>query len=278
MKQYQLTDYIRYLEDGEKSQSTIQSYQHEASEFLNFIADRELSKEEAIRYKETLYTAGYKPSTINAKISALNGYFTFLGRPDLKVGLEKIQRKPFVPKNMELSKDEYMKMIHTAEKKHDWRMTLLLQTLGSTGIRVSELESITREAVEKGEVVIRLKGKTRYVLLMDNLAESLLKYCDTFNIQSGPVFITSSGTPLNRSNIWRMLKHLAADAGVEKDKVYPHNLRHLFARSFYEVDKDIAKLADIMGHSNINTTRIYVATTSDQYGTILERMGLLEDE
>lgn len=235
---------------------------------------RELTKEIVIAYKKEMENK-YQPVSVNTKLAALNGFFSFIGRNDLHLKLLKIQRKTYCPAEKELSKAEYLRLIRAAKNKENRKLSLLLQTICGTGIRVSEVQYITVEAVEKGEAVIRLKGKNRTILLPGKLRKILKDYIRQEKIASGPVFVTRTRNPLDRSNIWRMMKALCKEAGVDEKKVFPHNLRHLFARSFYSIDKDIAKLADILGHSNINTTRIYIITSGEEHCRRLESLGLV---
>jgi len=266
--------YIMYLEQQEKSPATRQQYQRDIQQFLNFAGGQELSKELAIRYKEALQK-DYQPVSVNAKIAAVNGFFSFLGRGDLKVKQLKIQRQAFCSKEKELSKAEYLRLVAVAEKKHNEKLSLIMQTICGTGIRVSELPYITAESVKAGKAVIRLKGKIRMILIPDKLRKVLQAYLRCEEIKSGPVFVTRTGRPLDRSNIWRMMKSLCEEARVAPSKVFPHSLRHLFARCFYALDKDIAKLADILGHSNINTTRIYIVSTGQEHLRRMDALGLV---
>lgn len=267
-------DYIIYLEEQEKSPATRQQYQRDILQFLAFLEDRTLTKDEVIRYKEELQQE-YQPVSVNAKLAALNGFFVFLRRHDLKVKQLKIQRQAFCPKEKELTKAEYLRLLEAAGKKHNEKLSLLMQTICGTGIRVSELRFITAEAVKSGSAVVRLKGKTRTVLLPAKLRKALQDYLRRENRKSGPVFVTRTGRPLDRSNIWKMMKSLCEEAKVNPSKVFPHSLRHLFARCFYALDKDIAKLADILGHSNINTTRIYIVSTGREHRRRMDALGLV---
>ena len=212
---------------------------------------------------------------MNAKLSALNSFFAFIGRRDLKLKLLKIQKSAYCPADKELSKAEYVRLVRAAEGRKNYRLALLLQTICCTGVRVSEVRYITAEAVNRGEAVIRLKGKTRRILLPKKLQRCLKTYLRREKITAGPVFVTRTGRPLDRSNIWKMMKALCQEAGVDEKKVFPHNLRHLFARCFYSIDKDIAKLADILGHSSINTTRIYIISSGTEHRRQLDALGLV---
>ena len=266
--------YITYLKDEERSPATCAQYERELRKLSAFLEDRQLSKEIVIAYKQYLIER-YKVSSANVALVAINGFLTFIERQDLRLKLFRQQRCAFIPKNKEISKEEYQKLIKAAKAKKDERMELLIETICSTGIRVSEVKYITKEAAQDGEAVIRMKGKTRKILLPDKLVKALLGYAEKNNIVKGPVFITRNGRPIDRSNIWKMMKALCKLANVEKSKVYPHSLRHLFARTFYAIDKDISKLADILGHTSINTTRIYIMSTGVEHKRLINAMGLI---
>lgn len=270
----QVENYLNYLKEEERSESTISQYRRDLLCFLSFLGTESLTKENAVDYKQKL-EQDYQPASVNAKLSALNSFFTFLGRNDLRLKLLKIQQKAYCSAEKELSKAEYLRLVKTAERKKNQKLALLIQTICCTGIRVSEVKYITAEAVCQGEAVIQLKGKTRMILIPQKLQKSLKKYLRQQKITAGPVFITKTGRPMDRSNIWKMMKALCREAGVAEKKVFPHNLRHLFARCFYAIDKDIAKLADILGHSSINTTRIYIITSGREHRRQLDALGLV---
>lgn len=269
-----LNDYILYLKQEEKSSATITQYRKDISVFLEWAAERELTKTNIICYKEKLQN-NYQATSVNVKLAAINGFFSFLGRADLKVKPLKIQRKIYCAAEKELTKKEYLRLVNTAKRQKNEKLALLLQTICGTGIRVSELCFITAEAVKAGEASIHLKGKTRTILIPGKLRHILKKYMKSKKIISGPVFVTRSGNPLDRSNIGKMMKALCEEAKVDRKKVFPHNLRHLFARCFYKIEKDIAKLADILGHSSINTTRIYIVTTGVEHRRQMESLRLI---
>lgn len=270
----QLEKYIDYLQNEERSIATVCQYERDVLCFFSFLNLKELTKDAVLQYKQELMKA-YQPVSVNVKLSALNSFFSFIGRDDLKLKLLKIQRSVYCSEEKELSKSEYFRLIQAAEKKKNKRLALLLQTICGTGIRVSELKYITAAAVNCGEAVIQLKGKTRTILLPKKLQKKLKNYLRRERIVEGPVFITRTGRPLDRSNIWKMMKNLCRDAGVDAKKVFPHNLRHLFARCFYSIDKDIARLADILGHSSINTTRIYIITSGTEHRRHLDALRLV---
>lgn len=270
----QIEDYLNYLRDEEHSPATIRQYRHDILCFFSFLGDGELTKEAALSYKEKLEQK-YQPVSVNAKLSALNSFFSFIGQEDLKLKFLKIQKSAYCSVEKELSRGEYQRLVKAAKKKKDEKLALLLQTICGTGIRVSEVKYITAKAVYRGEAVIRLKGKTRTILFPKKLQKRLKDYMRREKIIAGPVFITRTGQPLDRSNIWKMMKAICQDAGVDEKKVFPHNLRHLFARCFYDIDKDIAKLADILGHSSINTTRIYIITSGKEHRRRLDALELV---
>ena len=217
----------------------------------------------------------YAVRSINSMLASVNGLFSFLGWADLKVKSIKLQRQIYCSEERELTKAEYMRLVNTAKQKGNERLNLILQTICGTGIRVSELQYITVEAVKNGEAIVSLKGKTRSVFIVKELKKKLLRYAAEQGITSGAIFITRTGKPMSRTNIWREMKSLCESAGVNPQKVFPHNLRHLFARVFYGIEKDIAKLADILGHSSINTTRIYIISTGNEHRRRMEHMRLI---
>lgn len=272
-------EYISYLRREERTEATRVQYHREITVFLAWVEQEngesaEVKKEQVIRYKERLQEA-YRPATVNTKLAALNGFFSYIGRTELRVKPLRIQRKVYAGKSEELTYRDYQKLLEAAQKQGDLRLALIIQTICATGIRVSELRFITVEAVRQGEALIQLKGKSRTVLIPGKLRNVMRKYSKKQHIKSGPVFVTHTGNPLNRSNVWRMMNNLCASAGVEQKKVFPHNLRHLFARRFYERSHDIAKLADVLGHSCIETTRIYIATTCSEHQKMIDSLGLV---
>lgn len=272
--QDQLAAYAAYLDQEEKSEMTKKQYQRDVRCFLQFVSGKPITKERVIAYKEKLQRQ-YRPTSVNAKLAAINGFFSFTGKNELKVKQLKIQRKPYCTQKRELSKEEYVRLIEAAARQQNPKLSLLIQTICGTGIRVSELCFITAEAVRCGEATISMKGKTRTILLADKLCSVLKKYMEQRAIKTGPVFVTRNGNPLDRSNIWKMMKVLCRSANVDMDKVFPHNLRHLFARCFYSANKDIAKLADILGHSHIDTTRIYIISSGQEHRRCMDALGLV---
>lgn len=271
----QIAAYAAYLKSEEKSENTIEKYIRDARVFSSYMNGEEITKERVIAYKNKLIGDDYAVRSINSMVASLNGLFSFLGWGDLKVKSIKLQRQIYCSEEKELTKAEYLRLVNTAKKKGNERLNLLLQTICGTGIRVSELQYITVESVKCGEAVVSLKGKTRSVFIVHDLQKKLLSYAAEQKITSGVIFITRNGKPMSRTNIWREMKDLCEQAGVNPRKVFPHNLRHLFARTFYGIEKDIAKLADILGHSSINTTRIYIITTGNEHRQRMENMRLI---
>lgn len=259
----------------EKSNATIEKYIRDIKQFHNFAGGRFVTKELVIEYKKTLIDKGYSTRSINSMVASINSLFSFLGWFDCRVKSLKIQQEIFRPEEKELSKAEYIKLVKTAQKKHNERLCLILQTICGTGIRVSELQYITVEAVQQGSTKVSCKAKNRSIFIVKELRKKLLKYAKSKGITSGQIFITRTGKAIDRVTIWREMKKLCHEAEVNPSKVFPHNLRHLFARAFYALEKDVAKLADILGHSNINTTRIYIVSTGIEHCKRMEAMRLI---
>ncbi len=269
-----LDEFRNHLYYEERSANTIEKYRRDISRFAANVFGKTLSKSTVIEYKNSLCES-YLPATVNSVLSSLNAFFSFMNWHELKVKTLKIQRKIFSDKSLELTKAEYENLLNAAYLQKDKRLYYLVQTIAGTGIRVSELRFVTCEAVSDGKAVIRCKGKTRVVFLPKKLCKMLGGYIKSRGIKSGSVFVTRSGDPLDRSNIWKMLKKLCDVAGVPREKVFPHNLRHLFARTFYSLQKDIVRLADILGHSSIETTRIYTKESGEEHMKQLQKLGLL---
>lgn len=268
-----LPRFEQYLKNEEKSRATIEKYMRDVRAFCRFVGNNGLSKEETIAYKDHL-CGQYAAASVNSMLVALNCFLRFLDSQECCVKLLKIQRQIFSSEEKELSKEEYQRLVKTAAM-HNTRLSLVIQTICGTGIRVSELKYITVEAVKTGKAVVNCKNKTRVIFIPVPLQKLLKIYIKKSGVQAGAVFISKNGRPLDRSNIWRDMKSLCRRAGVSSDKVFPHNLRHLFARTFYAIDKDIVRLADLLGHSSINTTRIYTMETGDKHIGRLERMHLV---
>lgn len=269
-----IEDFQEYLQNEEKSAVTIEKYIRDIRAFCTWIRGEEFEKTLVLRYKEHLKEA-YKTTSINSMLSSLNSFFDFLDWTDCKVKTIKVQKQIFYEENKELTKAEYERLLKAAQSRSSQRLYYIMQTICSTGIRISELQYITVEAVNNGQAVIRCKGKMRVVMLTHELCKALKSYLREEKIKSGSVFVSKNGNPLNRSNIWHDMKKLCKAAGVDKNKVFPHNLRHLFARTYYSIEKDIVRLADILGHSNINTTRIYTIETGEIHRKQLQKLGLL---
>jgi integrase/recombinase XerD len=267
--------YKKYLREEEKSENTIEKYLRDVRAFAVYLSGVEVTKGTVIAYKGKLLSENYTVRSVNSMLASLNSLFVFLGWEDCKVKSIKFQRQIYCPEEKELTKAEYMRLVKTAKQKGNERLNLILQTICGTGIRVSELQYITVEALKNGKAVVSLKGKTRSVFIVKELRKKLLRYAAEQKILSGAIFITRTGKPISRTNIWREMKGLCKQAGVNPSKVFPHNLRHLFARVFYGIEKDIAKLADILGHSSINTTRIYIISTGNEHRRRMENMRLI---
>ena len=269
-----ITEFEMYLYEEERSGNTIEIYMRDIRFFREWLQDRNIDKSVVIEYKKELCER-YAIKSVNSMLSSINAFFIFMGWYDLKVKTLKIQRRIFADKSKELSKTEYERLLAAAKNKNNERLYYLMQTIASTGLRVSEIKYVTCEAVRQGQAVINCKGKIRQIFLPKKLCQMLKEYIKSRNIKSGAVFVSKNSRPLDRSNIWKMLKDLCKSAGVSKDKVFPHNFRHLFARTFYSLQKDIVRLADILGHSNIETTRIYTMESGTEHIKQLQKLGLL---
>ena len=258
----------------ERSEMTIEKYIRDVKAFSVYTQNTAVTKEIVIAYKKHLQE-NYAVRSVNSMLASINGLFAFLGWHDLRVKSLKLQQQVFCPEEKELTKAEYARLCRTAERKHNERLNLILQTICGTGIRVSELQYITVEATKNGEAVVNCKAKTRSVFIVKELKQKLLRYAAEQGIKNGMIFVTRTGKPISRTNIWREMKALCEEANVNPQKVFPHNLRHLFARVFYGIENDIAKLADILGHSSINTTRIYIISTGTEHRQRMENMRLI---
>lgn len=270
-----LLDYAVYLRGEERSAATVSKYLHDVGAFTAWLGEREITKEACTQWKSELIRRGYAPVSINAALCAVNSLLRFMGREDCRVKLLKIQRRVFREQGRELRRDEYKRLVETAHALGRERLALLLETICATGIRVSEVRYITAEAVRQGRADIALKGKIRTILLPGKLCRKLNKYAGKQKIASGEIFITGSGKPISRTQIWAEMKSICEKAGVEPAKVFPHNLRHLFARVFYRACRDIVRLADVLGHSSVETTRIYLISTGEEHARELERLRLV---
>ena len=263
-----------YLYEEERSDNTIEKYMRDIQFFREWLQGRNFDKSVVIEYKKELCKR-YAVKSVNSMLSSINAFFLFMGWYELKIKTLKIQRRIFADKSKELSKAEYERLLIAAKDKKNERLYYLMQTIASTGLRVSEIKYVTCEAVRQGQAVIDCKGKIRQIFLPKKLCQMLKGYIKSRNIKSGSVFITRSGKPLDRCAIWKMLKDLCESAGVSKDKVFPHNFRHLFARTFYSLQKDIVRLADILGHSSVETTRLYTMESGTEHIKQLQKLGLL---
>ena len=274
-----LKEYEDYLIREEKAPATREKYLRDVQGFLIYCEDKEkqetFSMEDVIAYKQKLTEEDISQSTVNGKLAAIRSYLRYEGREDIHVKNIRYQRSPYVSEKRMLEKSEYNRLLDQATRTGQFKLKLILESICSTGIRVSELSYITVEAIEKGESEVSLKGKTRKILIPAKLRKKLIKYARSSGIQKGPVFINSKGEPVHRSCVWAMMKSLAARAGVDISKAFPHNLRRLFARTFYRAKKDIAKLADVLGHSRIDTTRIYIAESFREHAKLIEELDLV---
>ncbi len=274
LKPTDLKRFETYLISNENSTATVEKYLRDVRVFLTFIEYGTFDKQDVLRYKDWLIKI-YKPTSANSMIGGLNTFLKFVGANGFTIKQFKIQREAYCSEEKELTRQEYYRLINTANSKRNQKLSLIIQTICSTGIRVSELKFITVEAVRVGEAVITLKGKTRKIFIIPELRNKLLRYIKQQNLYTGSVFLSKNGKPILRNNVWRDMKSLCEQAGVKRSKVFPHNLRHLFARTFYGIEKDIAKLADILGHSNVNTTRIYIVTTGAEHKKKMQNMRLI---
>ena len=268
-----LKDFSHWLSREEKSDATREKYLRDAEAFFLFTGKNEISKEGVLAWKQQLIDLGYAIRSINSMLASVNSLLDFLGLGDCKVKSLKLQQQTYCPEEKELTKGEYLRLLEASRGKE--HLNLVIQTICATGIRVSELRYFTLEAVRTGEISVSCKGKNRRVFLPGKLRKLLLSYAKEKKITTGVIFQNGKGKPLDRSSIWRQMKQLCKAAGVQESKVFPHNLRKLFARTFYGIEKDIAKLADILGHSSINTTRIYIMTTGQEHRRKIERLGLV---
>ena len=269
-----LQKYLLHLQEAERKPATVAKYAHDLNDLRTYLNGAPLTKTALIDWKTQL-VASHAPASVNSILAAVNGFLLHCGWPELRVRLLKIQRSAFLAEEKELTRAEYERLVRAAKAQENERLALVLQTICSTGIRVSELRFITAEAVKCGRAEISNKGKLRVIFLPRTLRKLLTDYLRRQGKTSGTVFTTRSGKPLDRSNIWRDMKSLCASAGVDPQKVFPHNLRHLFARMFYTLDHDLSRLADILGHSSINTTRIYTAECGSIHAQQMERLRLV---
>lgn len=269
-----LDRFQRYLMEEEKAKATIEKYIRDVAAFSAWLDGRAVCKLSVLAYKEWLIER-YAPTSVNSMLSSLNSFFVFCEWRECQVKTLKIQRQIFSKSEKELTKAEYKKLVQAARQKGNERLSLLMQTICATGIRISELRFITKEAVQNQQAVIRCKGKMRVIILPKQLCKMLKGYINRQKIERGSVFQTRTGKPIDRSNIWKDMRSLCESAGVSKDKVFPHNLRHLFGRTYYSLQKDVVRLADILGHSNVNTTRIYTMESGQVHRRQIQKLDLL---
>ena len=269
-----MEQYRQHLLEAEKSGTTIEKYLRDIYVFYQWSNDKEIDKSKVLEYKSIL-TERYSVASVNSILSSLNSFFNYLEWYELRVKTIKVQKQIFSSTEKELTKVEYERLLMAAKGKHNERLYLLMQTICSSGIRVSELKYITVESLQKEYTEVNNKGKRRIVYLPRELCKMLKAYCKSQNRKSGAVFVTRNGKPLDRSNIWSDMKKLCKEANVSEKKVFPHNLRHLFARTYYSLQKDIVRLADILGHSNVNTTRIYTMESGEIHRRQIQKLGLL---
>lgn len=269
-----LGEFESYMYREERSRNTVDKYIRDLRAFAAYLDGRRLDKEMVLGWKAFLEER-YEPSSVNSMLAAVNTFLGWLGQPQMKVKPLRIQREIFARPEKELTRGEYLRLVETARRERRPRLALVLQTICATGIRVSELRFITAEAAREGRARVCCKGKNRMIFIPAGLSKPLLRYCRQQGIREGAVFRTKGGRPLDRSNIWKDMKALCGKAGVAPEKVFPHNLRHLFARTYYRLEKDLSRLADLLGHSNVTTTRIYTMESGLEHARVLERMDLV---
>ncbi len=268
-----IKEFAKYLCSEEKSAATQEKYLRDVQGFFTYANGGEITKELVVAWKKELIEHGYAVRSINSMLASINSFLAFLGLQACKVKNIRTQRQTYCTEEKELTKAEYLRLLEASA--HQEQLNLVIQTICGTGIRVSEIRYFTVESVSRGEVTVQCKSKTRTILVPGKLKKRLLSYAKKCGIQKGGIFLTKNGKALDRSNIWAQMKRLCKTACVNPAKVFPHNLRKLFARTFYSIEKDIAKLADILGHSSINTTRIYIMTTGPEHRRKIDRLGLV---
>lgn len=270
----QISEFKKYLLNEEKSSVTVEKYIRDVMSFYVWSNNRAIEKADVIAYKEFLIGT-YKIASVNSMLSSINSFFTYLEWFELRVKTLKKQKELFIREEKELTKAEYERLLDAARSKKNKRIYYIMQTICATGIRISELRFITTEAIRMQRAEVRCKGKNRVVFLPKNLCKILKEYAKEENIQNGSIFTTKTGKPINRRNVWADMKKLCETANVARTKVFPHNLRHLFARTFYSQQKDIVRLADLLGHSSVNTTRIYTIESGYKHKRIIQSLGLV---
>lgn len=271
LTQKEIDAFAVYLAEEEKSMATIEKYLRDVRAFAVFMAGHPLSKEWTMLYKKQLVDCGYAARSVNSMLASLNSLFAFLNRCDCRVKQLRTQRKTFCPEEKDLAKEEYLRLLRVAQP----RLRLIMETICSTGICISELRYFTVEAVQAGEIVVSCKSKTRNIFIPGKLKQKLLAFAKETGTETGVIFRTKNGKPIHQSTVWAEMKQVCEAAGVKASKVFPHNLRKLFAKTFYRQEKDIVKLADLLGHSSVNTTRIYIMSTGTEHRRKIERLGLI---
>ena len=271
-----IEDYLRRLAEDERGAATIDKYRRDLLRFYEFLPpDKAVDKAVVLSWKEQLVARKYASSSVNVMLASVNGLLTFAGRPEWRAKFLKRQRAAFCDERRELRRAEYEKLVETARREKKTRLTLMMETICSTGIRVSELAFVTVEAVRAGRAELMLKGKCRRILFPAALVRKLSRYAAERRIARGPIFTDKSGSPVSRHRVWYEMKKLGARAGVAASKVFPHNLRHLFARTYYALERDLSKLADLLGHSSVETTRLYIITAGVEHLRQLDKMKLV---
>ena len=271
-----IEDYLRRLAEDERGAATIDKYRRDLLRFYEFLPpDKAVDKAVVLSWKEQLVARKYASSSVNVMLASVNGLLTFAGRPEWRAKFLKRQRATFCDERRELRRAEYEKLVATARREKKTRLTLMMETICSTGIRVSELAFVTVEAVRAGRAELMLKGKCRRILFPAALVRKLSRYAAERRIARGPIFTDKSGSPVSRHRVWYEMKKLGARAGVAASKVFPHNLRHLFARTYYALERDLSKLADLLGHSSVETTRLYIITAGVEHLRQLDKMKLV---
>lgn len=275
ISQKTIENWKNHLIEDEKSLATTEKYIRDITAFSNWLDGRAAEKKLVLEYKESLIKS-YAPSSVNSMLSSLNSFFTFMEWYGLRVRTLKIQKQIFSSPEKELTRAEYMRLLNSAKKKGNRKLYLIMQTICAMGIRVSELKFVTVESLAVKKANINMKGKMRTIIIPNDLCKMLATYAKCQKISKGSIFVSKNGRPMDRSNIWKLMKALCKAANVAKEKVFPHNLRHLFARTFYSIQKDVVRLADILGHSNVNTTRIYTMETGEEHRRLIQKLGLLQ--
>ncbi|MBQ8603962.1 MAG: tyrosine-type recombinase/integrase [Oscillospiraceae bacterium] len=268
-----INSFMHFLIIEEKSEETVEKYIRDVKRFRHFANNENITKELVSRFKTFLIENNYSPRTINAILAGINSFLCYMGWNNCKVKNIRWQKSVYCSEERELTKTEYYKLLNEAKK--DRKILLIMETICGTGIRVSELKYFTVSAVKSGEIVVNCKNKVRKIFVPAKLRKNLLRYARDEKIKEGAIFKSKKGTPIDRKYIWRRMKKLSKKAGVIASKVFPHNLRKLFARMFYSIEKDISKLADVLGHSSINTTRIYIMTSGKEHRRQMEKLKLI---